>query len=98
MTIDNASKGLSPEEINRMVAEAEMFKAEDEARVAQQEARSEYEQFLSVVQERATDTGDRDLKDKIGMWREWLDDNEKATRAEIERRLESMQREVGYRR
>jgi len=96
VVIDNASKGLSQDEINRMVAEAEAFKAEDEKRVLQQEARSEYESFLGVASERAQDTGDRDLKDKIQLWQDWIDDNRNATKTEIERRLESITRECGY--
>ena len=95
VTIDNTSKGLSQEEINRMVADAEKYAVEDAQMVKKQEARSAYEHFLSVAAERAQSTGDRDLKEKIATWTEWLQDNRNATLSEIERRLAHIQRECG---
>jgi len=96
VSIDNASKGLDQDEINRMVAEAERFREEDLARVERQEMRSNFDSFLSAASSRAEDTGDRDMKDTIEKWHTWLEENPDASKATIERHLESAERQLGF--
>jgi len=96
VTIDNNNKGLDQDEINRMIAEAEAFREEDEARVAKQEMRSQFESFLSMCRDKADDTGDRDMKDSIEKWTNWLDTNPDAQRSQIERSLECAERQLGF--
>ena len=96
VTIDNANKGLDQDEINRMIAEAERFKDEDNARVARQEMRSHFESMLSQAGDKADSTGDRDMKDTIAKWQTWLDENQEASKAAIERSLECAERQLGF--
>ena len=96
VSIDNASKGLDQDEINRMIAEAEKYKEEDAARVQRQEMKSHFESFLSAAGEKADDTGDRDMKDTIQKWHQWLDEHSDASRGEIERSLECAERQLGF--
>ena len=96
VTIDNANKGLDQDEINRMIAEAEKFKDEDNARVARQEMRSHFESMLSQAGDKADSTGDRDMKDTIAKWQTWLDENQDASKAAIERSLECAERQLGF--
>jgi heat shock protein 1/8 len=96
VSIDNASKGLDQEEINRMIAEAEKYKEEDAARVARQEMRSHFESMLSSAGDKADSTGDRDMKDTIAKWSSWLDENQDASKAAVERSLECAERQLGF--
>jgi L1 cell adhesion molecule like protein len=93
VTITNSTKQLDQEEIAHMVAEAERFKEEDAERVAVQEAKSNLEMCLCAAKERAENTGDRDMMDKIQSYDDWLENARGVTRAELERRLHSAQRE-----
>lgn len=58
ITIQN-SNGLSEDEINRMVAEAEANKAEDEKRKAAIEERNRAESFISQIDAMLEDNGDK---------------------------------------
>ncbi len=58
ITIQN-SNGLSEDEINRMVAEAEANKAEDEKRKAVIEERNRAESFISQIDAMLEDNGDK---------------------------------------
>lgn len=64
ITISNSS-GLSDEEIERMVREAEEHKAEDEQRREEVELRNKAEQFINQIDNSIADAGDKiDAKQK----------------------------------
>ncbi|MGL5978294.1 MAG: molecular chaperone DnaK [Erysipelotrichaceae bacterium] len=65
ITIQNSS-GLSDEEIERMVNEAEMHKAEDEKRREEVELRNKAEQFINQIDNSIAEAGDK------------IDENQKA--------------------
>jgi molecular chaperone DnaK len=58
ITINNSSN-LSDDEVSRMVNEAEKFKAEDETRKQQVEARNQAEQLCYSVEQQIKDFGDK---------------------------------------
>jgi len=96
VTIDNSSKGLDQDEINRMIAEAEKFKEDDRSHVERQEMKSNFEALLSTARTRADDTGDAQLKENIEKWGMWLLENEDASKSQIERSLEQAERQFGF--
>jgi L1 cell adhesion molecule like protein len=101
--IKNDAGRLSSEEIEKMVAEAKKFQAEDKRRKESIAAKEEFEQYTYQVQESLSNPIvaaklDTDaVEEAIAEGLEWLEENDKATRAEIlkmkkelERRISSM--------
>src|SRR5882757_2544114 len=93
MTITNDKGRLSKEEIERMLAEAEKYKAEDEAEAARISAKNALETYAyslrntmsdSKVDEKLDASDKEKLKAEIDKTVSWLDDNQQATKDEYE--------------
>lgn len=90
---------LTKDEIDRMVKEAEQFKAEDDAQKARVTARNGLENYAFSVQNAVRDYGDKLQKDdKEKMEKEieevlnWLERNSLADKEEYEYKLEELQK------
>jgi len=93
IVITNDKGRLSKEEIERMLSEAEKYKAEDEAEAARISAKNALESYAyslrntmgdSKVDEKL-DAGDKEkLKAEVDKTVQWLDDNQTATKDEYE--------------
>ncbi|PWW80534.1 heat shock protein 70 [Tuber magnatum] len=93
ITITNDKGRLSKEEIERMLAEAEKYKEEDEAEAARIQAKNGLESYAYSLRntlsdekvEEKLDAGDKEkLKKAIDETVEWLDNNTTATKDEFE--------------
>ena len=99
ITITNDKGRLSKEEIDRMVAEAEKFKAEDDAQKERVEARNQLENFCYQVKNMVGEQ----LGDKIGAddkaaiekvakdGLEWLDGHQAATKEELDAKMKEIE-------
>jgi len=98
VTIDNSSKGLDQDEINRMIAEAEKFKSEDKAHVKRAEAMQSFREMLGSAATEAEKAGaqGQDAKKKIAIWEKWIVENLDAPISAVERSLEQAERQLGY--
>ena len=99
ITITNDSERLSKADIQRMLAEAEKFKAEDEAQRATTEARNKLENYVFSIKSAARDCeGKMSSEDKEKVNSEsnrvlkWLESNQLAEKEEFEHVLEEMQK------
>ncbi|KAH0609415.1 uncharacterized protein H6S33_012901 [Morchella sextelata] len=93
ITITNDKGRLSKEEIERMLAEAEKYKEEDEAEAARISAKNSLESYAYSLRNTLSDekvgekldAGDKEkLKKAIDETVEWLDNNNTATKDEFE--------------
>lgn len=93
IVITNDKGRLSKEEIERMLAEAEKFKEEDEAEANRVSAKNGLESYAYSLRntmsdekvDEKLDAGDKEkLKAEIDKTVAWLDDNQQATREEYE--------------
>jgi heat shock protein 1/8 len=87
ITITNDKGRLSKEEIERMIADAAKYKAEDEALVASNLARNLLEDLLTSVDQEVEDNPDlaaTAITEEIKAVSAWLNSNEHATKAEYE--------------
>lgn len=93
IVITNDKGRLSKEEIERMLAEAEKFKEEDEAEAARVAAKNGLESYAYSLRNTLSDSkvdekldqADKDkLKSEIDKIVSWLDENQQATREEYE--------------
>ena len=93
ITITNDKGRLSKEEIERMLAEAEKYKADDEAEAARIGAKNGLESYAyslrntisdSKVDEKLDASDKEKLKAEIDKTVAWLDDNQTATKEEYE--------------
>ena len=93
IVITNDKGRLSKEEIERMLAEAEKYKAEDEAESARISAKNGLESYAYSLRNTLSDSkvdekleaGDKEkLKSEIDKTVAWLDDNQTATKEEYE--------------
>ena len=98
ITISNDSR-LSRSEIDRMVAEAEEYKAEDEAQRARFEMRNKLENYAFGVQSAVRECkGKLDSEDKQKVEEEvskvlsWVEKNQLAEKDEYEHKLEELQK------
>ena len=99
ITITNDKGRLSTEEIERMVAEAERNKAEDDAQKEKIEARNQLENFCYQVKNMAGEQlGDKmSAEDKAAIEKaskdglEWLDAHPDASKAEIEGKMKEVE-------
>ena len=99
ITITNDSGHLSNAEIKRMVADAEKYKAEDEAQRVCIEARNKLENYAFSVKGAARDCEDKMTgEDKTKVNQEvdealkWLDSNQLAEKDEYEDKLQQLQK------
>ena len=85
ITITNSEK-LSKEDIDKMIAESEKFKQEDEENANRIESKNNLENFLYSAK---TQIGDnKELKLLIDETITWLDNNQHASKAEFDEKLE----------
>jgi len=100
ITITNEKGRLSQSEIDRMVAEAEKFKAEDEANKGKVEAKNGLENYCftmrnTLQEEKLKDKFEGDDKDKIEKavqeTLDWLDKNQLAEKDEFEAKQKELE-------
>ncbi|ORY98446.1 hsp71-like protein [Syncephalastrum racemosum] len=100
ITITNDKGRLSKEEIERMVADAEKYKAEDEAAAARIQAKNGLESYAynlrnSLSEEKvsgALDAGDKEKLDKaVNEAIEWLDNSQEASKEEYESKQKELE-------
>merc|ERR1712124_14597 len=100
ITITNEKGRLSQSEIDRMVAEAEKFKAEDEANKGKIEAKNGLENYCftmrnTLQEEKLKDKCEGDDKDKIEKavqeTLDWLDKNQLAEKDEFEAKQKELE-------
>ena len=93
ITITNERGRLSPEDIERMVAEAERFKADDEKNAKRVESKNVLEGLLyssknslndDKLKDKFSEEDKNTLKTKINEVQEWLDSNLEASTEEFE--------------
>ena len=98
--IKNDQGRLSAEEVDKMVAEAKKFQAEDKKRKEGLAAREEFEQYTYQVQESlsnplvAAKLDVDGVEAAIAEGLEWLEDNEKASRSDIIKKKKEVERKV----
>merc|ERR1719335_436205 len=96
ITITNEKGRLSQEEIERMVSEAEKYKAEDDANKNRIEAKNSLENYCfslkaSISGENKLDPSDKAvLESKIEETTKWLDDNQNAEKEEFEQQQKTL--------
>ena len=100
--ITNDKGRLSKEDVERMVKDAERFKAEDDAQRDRVQAKNQLEQLAYQYKQAAEDAGenlpqqDKDqVKEKCREIIEWLDHNSMAEKDEIEYKSQELQKHCG---
>merc|ERR1712129_639251 len=88
ITITNDKGRLSQEEIERMVSEAEKFKAEDDANRNRIEAKNGLENYCFSLK---SSIDSEQLKDKIEETTKWLDVNPSAEKEEYEEKQKELE-------
>ncbi|KAI9595467.1 70 kDa heat shock protein 3 [Syncephalis fuscata] len=100
ITITNDKGRLSKEDIERMVSDAEKYKAEDEAAAARISAKNSYESYAYNLRNSMQDEkvgGKLDAADKQKLTKvideaiNWLDDNQEADKEEYESRQKELE-------
>jgi L1 cell adhesion molecule like protein len=94
ITISNEKGRLSEEEIEKMVSEAEKYKALDAAHSARVEARNELDRLVYNVMESAKANKNLAMISKVQDVREWLDTNPNANAIELEERRADLERQA----
>ena len=99
ITITNDKGRLSKDEIDRMVNDAEKFKAEDDKQREKIASRNKLESYVFSVKQAVGDAGDKlpdSDKDKVNKECEetvkWLDNNTLADKEEYEHKLDELQK------
>merc|ERR1719335_2020313 len=96
ITITNEKGRLTQEEIERMVSDAEKYKAEDDANRNRVEAKNALENYCfslksSISGESTLDPSDKTtLESKIEETTKWLDDNQNAEKEEFEQQQKAL--------
>jgi len=101
ITIKNDKGRLSKEEIERMLADAEKYKKEDEMQQERVKARNQLEAYLFGVKQAVQDapadkineTEKQQVLDKCNENLKWLDNNALADKEEYEDRLKELEKE-----
>ena len=103
ITIKNDKGRLSKEEVERMVAEAEKFRADDEEVAARIKARNDLENYCYQVKNtcsgdevagKLSETDKSAVLDAAKETLAWLEDNQQATKEEYEDRLKTVEKVV----
>lgn len=91
--IEQQKGRLSADEIDRIVKEAEKFKAEDELKRARVDARN---QFENTVYQAKQQVGEKvpAVNEMVDRYVVWLDDNPNGTTAEIQEKMKEFQDEL----
>lgn len=92
-----ADKGRLPEEeIDRMIAEAEMYRAQDEESGQKLQMKNGIEAAMYKALGQARDRGDEDAQEQIENIRDWLEfDADDAPLSEYEQRAEILKTSFG---
>ncbi|KKA26665.1 hypothetical protein TD95_001622 [Thielaviopsis punctulata] len=100
IVITNDKGRLSKEDIERMLSEAEKYKAEDEAEASRVSAKNGLESYAYSLRntisdpkvDEKLDAGDKDtLKAEVDKVVSWLDENQQATREEYEEKQKELE-------
>jgi len=98
ITITNDKGRLTPEEIEKMVAEAEKYKAEDDAHKNRVEAKNALESYCYSLKSSVTsgelkleDSDKAALQSKIDETISWLDNNQNAEKEEFEEQQKALE-------
>ncbi|CAG7821819.1 unnamed protein product [Allacma fusca] len=101
ITIRNDKGRLSKEEIERMVNDAEKYKAEDEKQKEKVTARNQLESYIFGARQAADESGDKlseadkqQISDKCKKILSWLDNNQMADKEEFDFKLQEIQKEL----
>nr|WGF13370.1 heat shock protein 70 [Sinohyriopsis schlegelii] len=99
ITITNDRGRLSKEDIDRMVADADKYKAEDDKQRERVSARNALENYIFSVKQAVSDTGDRlsvddkrKVSDTCDQALKWLDNNSLAEKEEFDQKLQDVQK------
>merc|ERR1711998_90689 len=100
ITITNDKGRLTKEEIEKMVQEAEKYKAEDDLHKQRIEAKNSLENFSYCMRNKMNDekcrsllddTNKKTIDDAVSKAIEWLDKNQSAEKAEYEAKLKELE-------
>lgn len=98
ITITNDKGRLSKAEIDKMLSDAEKYKAEDEAQRQRVTARNQLENYIFSVKQAVNDAGDKlsdsdkqTVNSKCEEAVRWLDDNSLADKEEFEHKQQELQ-------
>jgi L1 cell adhesion molecule like protein len=100
ITITNEKGRLSKDEIERMVNEAEKYKADDESQRAKVEAKNSLENYCFTMKNSMNDSNIKDkieaadqetVSTKIDETLQWLDNNQMAEKDEFEAKMKELQ-------
>jgi L1 cell adhesion molecule like protein len=98
IAIQNNKGRLSQEEIAKMIADAEKYKAEDERIKSRIEARNMYENYLYGLKDtyenaetKLSDTDKTSLKSMVETELDWIRDNSSADKEEIDGRRKEVE-------
>jgi heat shock protein 1/8 len=100
ITIKNDKGRMSPDEIERLVQEADRYKAEDEANKARVEAKNALENYCFQVKSSLNDdkltsklsAGDKSkVQDAVNATTKWLDSNQAAEKEEFEEKQRALE-------
>nr|AXI91577.1 heat shock protein [Gracilaria vermiculophylla] len=100
ITITNDKGRLSKEQIEKMVQDAEKYKAEDEAAKAKIEARNSLENYCYTlrntvgedkVKDKTSEEDKKAIEDKVAEVLKWMEDNESAEKEEYDEKQKSVE-------
>merc|ERR1711959_870500 len=97
MTVEKNKRNLDERDVERLAAEAEKYKAEDEAVRARLDARNGLESFAYNLKQSVNDDGLKDKADqdtllaKVEETIAWLDANQQADKEEFEAKQKELQ-------
>lgn len=91
ITITNDQK-MSKEDIEKMVADAERFKDQDEKVAARVESKNKLENYIYTMKEGVKDN--EEVKDYLSSCLEWLDNNQTAEQDELDDKLTEIQEKL----
>jgi len=103
ITIKNDKGRMSAEEIERLVQEAERYKAEDEANRARVEAKNALENYVFQVKgslndeklaDKVSAEDKRKVMDAVNATTKWLDSNQAAEKEEFEEKQKEVERVI----
>jgi L1 cell adhesion molecule like protein len=94
IVISNDNGRLNKEQIEKMIEDAEKFKADDEAVKERLDAKNSLESMCSQAKNVAEETSNESLKDYISGVMSWIDDNQLATKEEYTHEIEKIEEKM----
>merc|ERR1711907_919510 len=91
ITITNDKGRMSADEIERLVQEAERYKAEDEANKGRVEAKNSLENYAFQIRNSINDDDKSKINDAISSTTSWLDSNQNAEKEEFEAKQKELE-------